>query len=68
MSDSLVLKSLEDGILTLTVNRPNALNALNRQVIDALAAAIEAAQDQAARCGEADSRVSSVILDLAKRG
>ena len=46
MSDSLVLKSLEDGILTLTVNRPDALNALNRQVIDALAAAIEAAQDQ----------------------
>ena len=44
MSDSLVLKSLEDGILTLTVNRPDALNALNRQVIDALAAAIEAAQ------------------------
>ena len=46
MSDSLVLKSLEDGILTLTVNRPDALNALNRQVIDALAAAIEAAQNQ----------------------
>ena len=44
---SLVLKSLEDGILTLTINRPEALNALNRSVIDALSAAIEAAQDNA---------------------
>ena len=42
---SLVLKSLEDGILTLTINRPKALNALNRNVIDALSAALEAAQD-----------------------
>jgi len=42
---SLVLKSLEDGILTLTINRPEALNALNRNIIDALCAALEAAQD-----------------------
>ena len=42
---SLVLKSLEDGILTLTIHRPEALNALNRSVIDALSAALEAAQD-----------------------
>jgi enoyl-CoA hydratase len=42
---SLVLKSHEDGILTLTINRPEALNALNRNVIDALSAALEAAQD-----------------------
>ena len=42
---SLVLKSLEDGILTLTVHRPEALNALNRNVIDALNAALEATQD-----------------------
>ena len=42
---SLVLKSLEDGILTLTIHRPEALNALNRNVIDALSAALEAAQD-----------------------
>ena len=42
---SLVLKSLEDGILTLTVHRPEALNALNRNVVDALSAALEAAQD-----------------------
>ena len=42
---SLVLKSLEDGILTLTVHRPEALNALNRNGIDALSAALEAAQD-----------------------
>ena len=42
---SLVLKSLEDGILTLTVHRPEALNALNRNVINALSAALEAAQD-----------------------
>ena len=42
---SLVLKSLEEGILTLTIHRPEALNALNRSVIDALSAALEAAQD-----------------------
>ena len=47
MPDSPILKSLEDGVLTLTISRPEALNALNRQVIDALAAAIEAAQDNA---------------------
>ena len=47
MPDSPILKSLEDGVLTLTISRPEALNALNRQVIDALAAAIEAAQNNA---------------------
>lgn len=47
---SLVLKSLEDGILTLTVHRPEALNALNRNVIDALSAALEAAQDNQDVC------------------
>ena len=47
MPDSPILKSLEDGVLTLTISRPEALNSLNRQVIDALAAAIEAAQDNA---------------------
>ena len=42
---SLVLKSLEDGILTLTIHRPEVLNALNGNVIDALSAALEAAQE-----------------------
>ena len=42
---SLVLKSLEDGILTLTIHRPEALNALNGNVIGALSAALEAAQE-----------------------
>lgn len=42
---SIVLKSLEDGILTLTIHRPEALNALNGNVIDALSAALEAAQE-----------------------
>ena len=42
---SLVLKSLEESILTLTIHRPEALNALNRDVIEALSASIEAAQD-----------------------
>ena len=45
MPDSLVLKQLDSGILTLTINRPDSLNALNKQVIDALSAAIESAQD-----------------------
>ena len=45
MPNSLVLKQLDSGILTLTINRPDSLNALNKQVIDALSAAIESAQD-----------------------
>lgn len=45
MPDSLVLKQLDSGILTLTINRPDSLNALNKQIIDALSAAIESAQD-----------------------
>ena len=47
MPDSLVLKQLDAGVLTLTINRPDALNALNKQVIDALSAAVEAAQQNA---------------------
>jgi len=38
---TVLLVSLEDGILTITINRPDKLNALNKTVIDELATAIK---------------------------
>ena len=43
--------SLQEGpILTLTLNRPEALNALNAQVLDDLDAALDAVDLSAVRC------------------
>ena len=42
--ESLILKSLEDGILTLTINRPKQLNALNSRVISELSREIDSAE------------------------
>ena len=42
MSENYILSNAEDGVLTLTINRPNQLNALNSEVI--AAEAHEAAQ------------------------
>ncbi len=39
----LLLSDLQDGLLTLTINRPEALNALNSEVIQTLSDAIDAA-------------------------
>ena len=47
MSDSLIHSSNNAGVLTLTIARPEALNALNATVISQLAEAIENAQTQA---------------------
>lgn len=43
MSDKL-LSNLEDGVLTLTLNRPDKLNAIDFELLDALTAALEAAK------------------------
>lgn len=41
MSYNSLLTSLEDGILVITVNRPDKLNALNKTVIEELAAVLD---------------------------
>lgn len=47
MSDSLILQHKSDGILTITIERPQALNALNAEVIRKLAEAVDIAQTDA---------------------
>jgi len=51
---STVLTEIADRILTVTINRPEKLNALNTEVMDALAAAFESARH--------DDAVGGVIL------
>ncbi|MSX32640.1 MAG: enoyl-CoA hydratase, partial [Actinobacteria bacterium] len=41
MSDQVVLTEAADGILTVTINRPQARNAANRAVADGIAAAMD---------------------------
>ncbi|MBP7148001.1 MAG: enoyl-CoA hydratase/isomerase family protein [Acidobacteria bacterium] len=43
MSDPLVLRSVSDRVARIVVNRPDKLNALNRQVLGELRSAVEAA-------------------------
>ena len=51
MSDELVLRDDADGVTTLTLNRPDKLNALNPSVFIALRAHIDAlADDDSERC------------------
>ena len=45
MSENTILSEIEGGILTLTINRPQQLNALNSQVIAALSKEIVDAQE-----------------------
>ncbi len=51
---SCILLDVEDGIATITINRPDALNALNEQTLLDINAAIDAI--------EADDSVSAVML------
>jgi 2-(1,2-epoxy-1,2-dihydrophenyl)acetyl-CoA isomerase len=54
-----VLTSLDDGVLTITLNRPDVLNALNAEVHAGLAAALKDARD---------AEVRAVVLTGAGRG
>jgi 2-(1,2-epoxy-1,2-dihydrophenyl)acetyl-CoA isomerase len=50
-SHPVVLSALNDGVLTLTMNRPEALNAANEELLSALAAGLtQAERDDAVRC------------------
>jgi enoyl-CoA hydratase len=60
MAEPLVLRDVsDDGIAVLTLNRPQAMNALSRALLDALAQAIDEASD--------DARVRVLILTGAGR-
>ena len=44
MSDNYILSNVDEGVLTLTINRPNQLNTLNSEVIASLSKHIEEVQ------------------------
>lgn len=54
MSDDILLQSLDQGVLTLTLNRPERLNALNPALMRVLVEALQDAAD--------DARVGCVLL------
>ena len=54
MSENYILSAIEGGVLTLIINRPNQLNALNSEVIATLSQHVEAAQS--------DDSVKVIIL------
>ncbi len=60
MSYSTILYEVEDGILTLTLNRPEALNAFNRHMLGELLDACDRA--------DADDDVKAIIVTGAGRG
>src|SRR5215218_3281472 len=61
MNDSaLVIRNLADGVLTLTLNRPESLNALNAPLVIELRAALDAATR--------DAEVGVIVLRGAGRG
>ena len=51
MSTALILRSDTDGVATLTINRPDKLNALNVEVFKALRSEIEALKEQTDEIG-----------------
>jgi 2-(1,2-epoxy-1,2-dihydrophenyl)acetyl-CoA isomerase len=58
--DRVLLETLEDGVLTLTMNRPDRLNALSREMLQALHESVTRAS--------ADSGVGVIVLTGAGRG
>jgi hypothetical protein len=54
MSYENILTKTENGILTITVNRPDKLNALNKKTIEEIGAAVSA--------GEKDAAVKIIII------
>ncbi|HWI29382.1 MAG TPA: enoyl-CoA hydratase [Stellaceae bacterium] len=58
--ERVLLETLEEGVLTLTMNRPDRLNALNRDMLEALSAAITRAAG--------DRTVGVIVLTGAGRG
>jgi enoyl-CoA hydratase len=59
VADALVLSEHRDGLAVLTLNRPDKLNAINRPMIAALDAALDAA--------EADEAVRAIVVTGAGR-
>jgi 2-(1,2-epoxy-1,2-dihydrophenyl)acetyl-CoA isomerase len=60
MTDQTVRSSIVDGVVTITLNRPEVLNALNLPMSEALAIAIQSCKD--------DGSVRAVLLTGAGRG
>ncbi len=60
MTDALILTNLREGVLTLTLNRADKLNAMSYPMLDALLAAL----DQA----DTDDEVRAIILTGSGRG
>jgi 2-(1,2-epoxy-1,2-dihydrophenyl)acetyl-CoA isomerase len=51
MPEPVVLTNLENGVFTITMNRPEALNAANEELLSAVASALtQAERDDAVRC------------------
>jgi 2-(1,2-epoxy-1,2-dihydrophenyl)acetyl-CoA isomerase len=69
MSEPVLLRSQHDGVLTLSLNRPEKLNALNVEIVDHLIDALEFAdREDAVRCvvlrGEGRGFCSGQDLDV----
>src|ERR1700731_1101711 len=58
--DRVLLESVEDGVLTLTMNRPDRLNALNGEILQGL-------HDSITRAA-ADPAIGVIVLTGAGRG